>query len=374
MKSFNPLLLSSFIRPALLAGVIASSALLAGCSSMPSFSSLSSIANPFSDDEADASEEKGQAARQIHAAPVYDVTQSRAQNVLRFYCETEVKDLSEAAAAKDAHPLPDLLRNAEPSTFGESYRDYFSPSKIADFFGKAATNVLRGEDMKPRLLGFVPVDVSGIAGAPLSRSDAERRFVSQSASLIKAGAESLGLEVAGNTRGYRLEGMIEGASELRLTLVSPALGCPAPKEAAAAPHAQTAGQMSAGRRTPSPVNPAPARPPEVRCIAKLRLATLDEDASPAVRLPGWLASSGVDAAGSETAVWRFGEGANLTFALPSTAKLTAQELYRAIAVTLPEGWAIYLPPRAVETPNSGELLFRAPLLLEAAGENKFVAP
>lgn len=182
------------------------------------------------DDEADASEEKGQAARQIHAAPVYDVTQSRAQNVLRFYCETEVKDLSEAAAAKDAHPLPDLLRNAEPSTFGESYRDYFSPSKIADFFGKAATNVLRGEDMKPRLLGFVPVDVSGIAGAPISRSDAERRFVSQSASLIKAGTESLGLEVEGNTRGYRLEGMIEGASELRLTLVSPALGCPAPKK------------------------------------------------------------------------------------------------------------------------------------------------
>ena len=248
--------------------------------------------------------------------------------------------------------------------------------------GKAGVCMLGAEKQKAWLsdqafaakFGFVPVDVSGIAGAPLSRSDAERRFVSQSASLIKAGAESLGLEVAGNTRGYRLEGMIEGASELRLTLVSPALGCPAPKEAAAAPNAQTAGQMSAGRRTPSQVNPAPARPPEVRCIAKLRLATLDEDASPAVRLPGWLASSGVDATGSETAVWRFGEGANLTFALPSTAKLTAQELYRAIAVTLPEGWAIYLPPRAVETPNSGELLFRAPLLLEAAGENKFVAP
>ena len=318
--------------------------------------SASSAKDASSNDEAKEGADESEETAAPLPAPIYDAAASRARNVLDFYYSTKVKDLEGEAAEQTLHPLPALLQNAEPSTFGESYRDYFSPSKIADFFGKATENVLHGEDMQPHLLGFIPLD------AAKTRSDAERRFVSESARFIKTGAESLGFEVKGALRGYRLEGMIEAAAELRLTLVNPALGCPAPQA-----QTQNAQYGQYGRSAVRQDDTTSSL-----CTIRLRVQSLDEEKSPAIRAPMWLAEGLHD-----TPVHRFGQGSVLTVKLPESAQLTASSIYSAIAKSLPAGWAVYLPPVAArdqKTGGTGSVLFTAPQVLEATGALSFVKP
>ena len=348
----------------------ATGTLLSGCQSMPDL--LPDIPNPFASEESassakaassnDGAKEDADEIEETAAplpAPIYDAAASRARNILNFYYSTKVKDLEGDSALQTLHPLPALLQNAEPSTFGESYRDYFSPSKIADFFGKATENVLHGEDMQPHLLGFIPLD------SAKSRSDAERRFVSESARVFKVGAESLGFEVKGALRGYRLEGMIEAAAELRLTLVNPALGCPAPQT-----KTQNAQNAQYGHYSRSTVRQDDTN--SSLCTIRLRVQSLDEETSPSIRAPIWLAEGLHD-----TPVHRFGQGSVLTVKLPDGAQVRANDIYSAIAKSLPAGWAVYLPPAAThdqKTEGTGSVLFTAPQVLEATGILSFVKP
>ena len=362
----------SFLRTLPAAGALV---LLSGCSTM---SDISAALNPFSDEKPEAAvamqsaaapeDKTARAAVTADATPEYDAAASRALNILRFHYATQVKDLPSDHAADAGHPLPELLKSAEPSDFGSSYRDYFSPSAIADFFGKAAANVLHSEDMKPHLLGFIPVPEAQ------TREDAERRFIEKSADAICRSAASVGFKVAGEPRGYRLEGMIESASELKVTLVNPDLGCPAPTV-----------RNASGKTRANPMKPPAEQHPT--CDVHLRVNGMDDAASPVVMRPSWLLASAADKLEDdvgEIAVRRFGEGVYIAFKHPASAKLTDDELYTALSRELPQGWQIYLPPKPLkkreasdansDSANDKGTCFHAPLMLEQGNTVVFEVP